>query len=124
VDAPLQKNHLSSGERIVKVDQEGKPSVTIFSEVQKFTNATLVEAALLTGRTHQIRVHARYRGHPLAGDEKYGDREFNKYIREFGLKRIFLHSHWVEFTLASTGQKISVKAPLDPDLEACINKLS
>lgn len=124
VDVPLRKNHLSSGERIVKVDREGKPSHTTFAPVQTFNGAMLVEATLHTGRTHQIRVHARYRSHPLAGDEKYGDKDFNKEMRQLGLKRLFLHAHLLEFTLPSTGEKIRVSAPLDEDLQDCLNKLS
>lgn len=123
VDAPLQKNHLSSGERIVKVNKEGKESLTVFRTIETYEDASLVEATLHTGRTHQIRVHAQYRGHPIAGDERYGDKEFNKRTRQAGLKRVFLHSHWVEFTLPSTGEKISIIAPLDKELTACLAAL-
>jgi 23S rRNA pseudouridine955/2504/2580 synthase len=123
VDVPLQKNHLSSGERIVRVNKEGKLSLTIFHPLKTFTDAMLVEAHLYTGRTHQIRVHAQYRHHPIAGDEKYGDKEFNKKMRECGVKRLFLHAHSIEFVLPSTSQKIKVTAPLDPDLSHCLNNL-
>jgi 23S rRNA pseudouridine955/2504/2580 synthase len=124
VDAALRKNHLSSGERIVKIDKEGKESLTVFEPVQDYTNCMLVEATLHTGRTHQIRVHARYRSHPLAGDEKYGDKEFNKEMRELGLKRLFLHAHKLEFTLPSSGETIKVSASLEPGLQACLDRLS
>lgn len=117
VDAPLQKNHLSSGERIVKVNSEGKTALTVFKPLETYTDAMLVEATLHTGRTHQIRVHAQYRGHPIAGDEKYGDREFNKSMRQRGLKRLFLHAHSIEFVLPTTGETIKVTAPLDTDLK-------
>jgi 23S rRNA pseudouridine955/2504/2580 synthase len=123
VEAALQKNHLSSGERIVKVNKDGKPSLTVFTPIKDFANAMLVEAELHTGRTHQIRVHAQHRGHQIAGDEKYGDREFNKQMRDAGVKRLFLHAHFVEFTLPSTGELISVRVPLDADLEACLHNL-
>jgi len=123
VDVALRKNHLSSGERIVKVDPTGKESLTVFEPMQSYDDAMLVEATLHTGRTHQIRVHARHRYHPIAGDEKYGDREFNKKMREYGLKRLFLHSHLIEFTLPSTGQHVKVVAPLDTDLQTCLNQL-
>lgn len=124
VEASLKKNYLSNGERMVKVDKEGKESLTVFKPVQSYGNGCmLVEAVLHTGRTHQIRVHARHRSHPIAGDEKYGDREFSKEMREYGLKRLFLHSHQIAFTLPSTGVKISVTAPLDEDLQACLDKL-
>lgn len=116
VDVALQKNQLSSGERIVRVNKEGKESLTVFKPLQAFVDAMLVEAHLFTGRTHQIRVHAQYRGHPIAGDEKYGDKEFNKQMREKGVKRLFLHAQRMEFLLASTGQQIRVEAPLDAEL--------
>ena len=120
VDVALHKNHLSSGERIVKVDKEGKASLTLFRPLKTYEEAMLVEATLATGRTHQIRVHAQYSGHPIAGDEKYGDREFNKQMRLHGIKRLFLHAHFIEFTLPSTGELIQATAPLDADLEGCL----
>ncbi len=123
VEAPLQKNHLSSGERIVRVNKEGKSSLTIFKPVETYSNAMLVEAHLYTGRTHQIRVHAQYRQHSIAGDEKYGDKEFNKQMREHGLKRLFLHAHRVEFVLPSTEQTIKIVAPLDADLMQSLKDL-
>lgn len=121
VDVPLLKNTLSGGERIVRVNRkEGKESLTIFAPLKEFKNATLVQATLMTGRTHQIRVHAQFRGHPIAGDEKYGDKEFNKQMRAEGLKRMFLHSRLIEFTLPSTGQHVRVEAPLEKALESYI----
>lgn len=123
VDAPLQKNQLAGGERIVKVNKEGKASLTEFAPLKSFKDAMLVEATLHTGRTHQIRVHAQYCNHSIAGDEKYGDREFNKQMRQLGLKRLFLHAHSVEFVLPSTGQKIQAKASLDNDLEELLRVL-
>lgn len=123
VDVSLRKNHLSSGERIVRVDREGKTALTVFKPVETYTDAMLVDVALHTGRTHQIRVHAQYRGHPIAGDEKYGDKEFNKRIRQLGLKRLFLHAKFIEFTLPSTGQHIKVNAPLSSDLVDCLKNL-
>src|SRR5690606_11720809 len=77
ITAPLLKNTLKSGERIVRVDSAGKPSETKFRIVQKYAQATLVEASPVTGRTHQIRVHTLHAGHPIAGDPKYGDGEFD-----------------------------------------------
>jgi 23S rRNA pseudouridine955/2504/2580 synthase len=81
-----------------------------------------MEVALYTGRTHQIRVHAQYRQHAIAGDEKYGDREFNKQMRQQGLKRLFLHAKQIEFVLESTGERIAVTAPLDEDLVEFLRK--
>lgn len=93
VDVPLKKNTLRSGERHVQVNSDGKAARTLFKVLQYFVGATLLEARLLTGRTHQIRVHATHAGHPLAGDEKYGDNDFNREIRAYGLKRLFLHAY-------------------------------
>lgn len=123
VDVPLLKNQLASGERIVKVNSEGKTALTVFEPVQSFKNAMLMDVILHTGRTHQIRVHAQYRKHPVAGDEKYGDREFNRSLREIGLKRLFLHAKCIEFTLPLSQQTIKVSAPLDEDLLDCLKQL-
>jgi 23S rRNA pseudouridine955/2504/2580 synthase len=123
VDAPLLKNQLSSGERIVRVNKEGKPSVTLFRTLEKFATTSLMEATLETGRTHQIRVHARHQGHPVAGDEKYGDKTLNKDLREKGLRRLFLHAYSITFTLPSTQEPIKITAPLDSDLQDCLSHL-
>jgi 23S rRNA pseudouridine955/2504/2580 synthase len=121
VDAPLRKSVLQGGERMVRVDPEGKPSRSRFSEVECYTGASLVEVALETGRTHQIRVHAQHLGHPLAGDEKYGEREFNKAMREYGLKRLFLHAARFEFAIGE--RSYSFSAPLAPELAAVLDAL-
>jgi 23S rRNA pseudouridine955/2504/2580 synthase len=123
IDAPLRKNQLRGGERMVKVDIEGKQAVTVFRPVSRFDEATLVDVELKTGRTHQIRVHATHVGHPLAGDAKYGDAEFNRRMRELGLKRLALHAHLLEFTLPLATDRITLNAPLDTDLKAVIDRL-
>lgn len=125
VDVPLQKNQLRSGERIVTATSEGKASVTLFHIVQRFESTTLVEAKPQTGRTHQIRVHASYSGHPIVGDEKYcGDKAFNKFMRERGCKRLFLHASKISFTDPHSGQTISAEAELDLDLTTCLKQLN
>lgn len=107
----------------MKVDASGKPSLSEFRPVQFFgRRATLMEVALLTGRTHQIRVHAQHAGHPVAGDEKYGDDVFNDEMRAFGLNRMFLHAHSVSFEWPEGGQ-FSVNTPLPPELAAVVDKL-
>lgn len=122
VDAPLRKFVLQGGERMVRVDSAGKESRSRFTELERYAPAaSLVEVALETGRTHQIRVHARHIDHPLAGDEKYGDREFNRKMRDKGLKRLFLHAARFEFTLAA--RSYSFSAPLPPELAAVIDVL-
>lgn len=124
VSAPLQKNVLSSGERIVTVREEGKEAESIFRPLSRFEDATLMEIQPLTGRTHQIRVHAAHVGHPIAGDEKYGDRDFNRAMRDRGLRRLFLHARALRFKLASQEQVVEVSAPLDPALENLLSGLN
>jgi 23S rRNA pseudouridine955/2504/2580 synthase len=122
VEAPLRKNTLQGGERIVRVDATGKTALTVFRPLDRFPGATLVEAVLHTGRTHQIRVHAAHIGHPLAGDAKYGDRAFNTAMREAGLRRMFLHAHRVVFSDPGGGE-IDISAPLDDGLKAVLERL-
>ncbi len=116
VDAPLKKNVLQSGERLVKVARDGKPAVTEFRRKERYADSTLVEAYPVTGRTHQIRVHARSMGHPIVGDERYGDDKVNRDFRQRGLKRLFLHALEAVFRHPRTGKSIKVRAPLDRDL--------
>jgi len=97
VEAPLQKNTLQSGERVVRVSAEGKPSQTRFRIYQRYAEATLVEASPLTGRTHQIRVHCLHAGHPIAKDPKYGDTDFDELMASKGLTRLFLHAWKLSF---------------------------
>ncbi|MEE9492500.1 MAG: 23S rRNA pseudouridine(955/2504/2580) synthase RluC [Gammaproteobacteria bacterium] len=123
VDAPLIKNQLRGGERVVKVDAQGKSALTRFKVVEKYALATLMEADLASGRTHQIRVHATHVGHPIAGDERYGDADFNREMRSNGLKRLFLHAHFLAFEDAGTGRSITVSCPLADDLHRVINSL-
>jgi 23S rRNA pseudouridine955/2504/2580 synthase len=122
VDAPLRKNTLQGGERVVRVDAGGKTAVTLFRPVDRFNGATLVEVDLQTGRTHQIRVHAAHIGHPLAGDGKYGDPAFNADMRKLELRRMFLHAHRVVFNDTS-GAVIDISAPLDDKLKAVLDRL-
>ncbi len=124
VNVPLQKNLLSSGERLVKVNKAGKASLTRFRPLSISPLASLVEAQLFTGRTHQVRVHAMHINHPIAGDPKYGDEEFNRQIREYGLKRLFLHAWRLEFSLQEPKQTITVTAPLDAALQQVLQQLS
>ncbi|WP_445497459.1 23S rRNA pseudouridine(955/2504/2580) synthase RluC [Photorhabdus sp. SF281] len=123
VQAPLLKNLLQSGERIVKVNGEGKPSETRFKVEERFTNATLMKASPVTGRTHQIRVHAQYAGHPIAFDDRYGDKAFDSQLSDTRLNRLFLHASALKFTHPSTGETLRVEAPMDEQLRYCINVL-
>ena len=93
VEVPLLKKELSNGEkRIYACDEKGKPAVSIFKPLKVMAGMSLVQVKIETGRMHQIRVHAHYLGHPVAGDSKYGCDYFNKILSERGLKRLFLHS--------------------------------
>jgi 23S rRNA pseudouridine955/2504/2580 synthase len=123
VDVPLRKNQLRGGERMVTVDAEGKQAISVFSPVSCYEDATLVEVVLKTGRTHQIRVHGTHIGHPLAGDEKYGDPVFNRQLRALGLRRMLLHAHLLEFTDPFNDEVITVSSPLGDDVKAVLAQL-
>ncbi|AUH00417.1 23S rRNA pseudouridine(955/2504/2580) synthase RluC [Pectobacteriaceae bacterium CE70] len=123
VQAPLFKNVLQSGERIVRVNSEGKASETHFKVEERFEHATLVKASPVTGRTHQIRVHAQYAGHPIACDDRYGDRDFDRQLAETGLKRLFLHAQALRFEHPNTGETLRLEAPMDKELQHCLRVL-
>lgn len=122
VEAPLEKNVLQSGERMVRVARDGKRSVTEFAVVERFPEATLVEAKPVTGRTHQIRVHARHAGFPLLGDDKYSDERTFALCRAMGLQRLFLHAHALRITVPGQGE-LELRAALDPELENILTKV-
>ncbi|QLE85208.1 23S rRNA pseudouridine(955/2504/2580) synthase RluC [Shewanella sp. Scap07] len=123
INAPLLKLTLKSGERIVRVNQEGKPSETRFKIQQRYQGATLVQASPVTGRTHQIRVHCQYAGHPIACDEKYSEQKFDDSMRALGLNRLFLHAAQLRFTHPVTEEVMQVKAPMDKPLQQLLTKL-
>jgi 23S rRNA pseudouridine955/2504/2580 synthase len=126
VDAPLLKYTVKSGERLVRVSDEGKPAVSIFRPVTIFADASLVEVSLLTGRTHQIRVHAESIGHPIVGDDKYGDEAFNRQMKQYGVRRLFLHARSLGFSLKGLDEQLpdyQFTAPLGDELEAVLNGL-
>ncbi|WP_368879509.1 23S rRNA pseudouridine(955/2504/2580) synthase RluC [Proteus mirabilis] len=123
VQAPLLKNILQSGERVVKVSSEGKPSETRFKVEERFEFATLVKASPVTGRTHQIRVHTLHAGHPIAFDDRYGDRDFDTQLASTKLNRLFLHASSLTFIHPSTGEKMRIEAPMDKTLRYCLQVL-
>lgn len=123
VQAPLLKNILQSGKRVVKVNSEGKPSETRFKVEERFDNATLIKASPVTGRTHQIRVHTLYAGHPIAFDDRYGDKQFDSQLAGTGLNRLFLHASALKFTHPKTGDEMRLQAPLDNQLNHCLKIL-
>ncbi|MGL5661166.1 MAG: 23S rRNA pseudouridine(955/2504/2580) synthase RluC [Aeromonas sp.] len=124
VNAPLRKNDLQSGERVVRVSADGKPSETRFRIARQFADSTLIECSPSTGRTHQIRVHTLHAGHPIACDDKYGDAAFDDNMRKLGLKRLFLHAWKLSFTHPVDSREMQVEAPLAPELDTFLNKLT
>jgi 23S rRNA pseudouridine955/2504/2580 synthase len=123
VSAPLRKNVMHGGERMVEVQADGKAAVSHFTPLQQYHQLCLMEVELETGRTHQIRVHAAYAGHPVAGDKKYGDRQYNQWIKDKGLGRLFLHSHWLELLLPGQDESIQLTTPLPSDLKTVLTNL-
>jgi len=124
IDLPLATSERRGGERHVAVRGHGAPAVSTFRPVQFFGNvATLVEVDLGTGKTHQIRVHAAYAGHPVAGDDKYGDRERNADLAAFGLRRMFLHAASIGVTRPGTEEPLVISAPLPEDLKEVLAAL-
>ncbi len=120
VEAPLLKNEVNS---IVRVNPNGKESETRFKVLERFEHATLVQASPITGRTHQIRVHAQYTGHPIAWDDRYGDRRFDAHTAKVGLDRLFLHAANIKFTHPTTDEVMSIDAPMETKLELALKKL-
>jgi 23S rRNA pseudouridine955/2504/2580 synthase len=123
IDAPLVTRRVG-GEARVKVDPSGKEARSTFRPLDRFgKTATLLEVSIDTGRTHQIRVHAAHAGHPVAGDERYGDKDYNDYLQSFGLKRMFLHAHSLSFDWPDSGEPFNASAPLPDDLKAVLTAL-
>lgn len=124
INAPLNKNELASGERIVRVSEQGKPSETRFSVEERYgQEATLIKAMPVTGRTHQIRVHTQYAGHPIALDSKYGDQTFDQKLQTFGLNRLFLHAYAIRFEHPKSGETLRLSAELDAEMKTVLRKL-
>ena len=125
VDAPLHIGLRQGGERHVQVDPAGKPSLSHFRVLERRGGQSYCEVRIETGRTHQIRVHARHIGHPVAGDDKYGDAEANRRLRDkAGLRRLFLHAASLEFALDGGRAPYVLNAPLAPELVEALDRLS
>jgi 23S rRNA pseudouridine955/2504/2580 synthase len=124
IELPLATGERRGGERHVAVRGHGQMAVSTFRPVQFFGNlASLMEVAIDTGKTHQIRVHAAYAGHPVAGDDKYGDREKNAQLRQYGLSRMFLHAVSIGVNRPGTKEPLHVSAPLGEDLRTVLDAL-
>jgi 23S rRNA pseudouridine955/2504/2580 synthase len=124
VTVPLHKYVLPSGERRVRVHDDGQTARTIFRVKRLWSGYSLVEAELKTGRTHQIRVHLAHLGHPIAGDDKYGDFDLNKSLAREGLKRMFLHACKLTVVHPITGEAVTFEAALPADLVAFVERLT
>jgi len=132
IDQPLHKYLQDDGERRVRVttpdDPDGMRSVTLVRvrsrlparPLQGLPAMTLLEVTIKTGRTHQIRVHLAAQGHPIAGDEKYGDFDLNRRLPKQGLKRMFLHAWRLQFDHPAGGQRLELRAELPPELAAFV----
>lgn len=123
VDLGLRRDVVRSGERMVGVATDGKPARTVFAPLELFRSASLMEARLITGRTHQIRVHAMEIDHPVAGDAKYGDKGFNRVMRDLGLRDLFLHSHRISLVSPGSGARISIVTELPASLRGVLQAL-
>lgn len=123
VSVPLERGPERGGERRVEVSAAGREAASRFSPRGHYGSATLVEIRLHTGRTHQARVHAAHIGHPIAGDEKYGEREFNRELRGLGLRRLFLHAASLRFAHPAGRGRIAVEAALPPELSRLLKRL-
>ena len=121
IDQPLHKYLLPDGERRVKVttpdDPDGMRSITLVKVAQRLQGCTLLEVTIKTGRTHQIRVHLASNGHPIAGDDKYGDFEWNKALHKQGLKRMFLHAWRLQFNHPASAERVALQAELPVELQ-------
>ncbi|WP_301101560.1 RluA family pseudouridine synthase [Propionivibrio sp.] len=124
VKLPLLKYLQESGERRVRVADEGKAAHTVFRLVSRWENYSLLEAELKSGRTHQIRVHCAHLGYPIVGDEKYGDFALNRSLPKEGLKRMFLHAWKIQFPHPVSGKIMVLESPLPDVLDAFIHQLS
>ena len=123
IDHALEKqSDKNSGAKMVGSD-EGKDAQTIFSTREVIANSTLMGANIRTGRTHQIRVHAQLEGHPIAGDKRYGDFEYNREIQQLGVKRMFLHAEHMKLHLASLSQTVEYRAPYPEELKKLCKRL-
>jgi len=120
----LNTNARKHGERYVVVDDEGSYASSIVNPLDASSVASLLEVTLLTGRTHQVRVHLQSEGHPIAGDERYGDETFNKAIKKNKLSRLFLHASQLRFSHPISEALVTVSAPLPEDLKLVLESLN
>jgi 23S rRNA pseudouridine955/2504/2580 synthase len=112
----------AKGERRVAVKEGGKEAVTRVKVLASGSGLSLLELRLLTGRTHQIRVHLAHAGHPVLGDDKYGDFELNRALARQGVKRLFLHARRLACAHPASGEKRAFEAPVPADMREFLEK--
>ena len=123
IDLRLARAGSRTGDRSVRVSsREGKAARTMFHRQYDYADSSLVRAVIETGRTHQIRSHAAHLGHPVAGDTRYGDFEFNRKLKREGLKRMFLHAESIALPLPGTRKELAITAPLPAELAAFLDR--
>tara|TARA_R110002049_G_scaffold2743_2_gene20929 strand:- start:1777 stop:2724 length:948 start_codon:yes stop_codon:yes gene_type:complete len=110
------------GSKMIGAD-DGKVAITVFTTKERFKKHTLMSASILTGRTHQIRVHAQLEGHPVAGDKRYGNFEYNRIMQKLGLQRMFLHAAYLKLHLSSLSQTMEFRSPLPDELKNLCKRL-
>ena len=119
----LKKIHLSNGERRMRVDAAGKQALSRIKLLHGGELFSLIQVELVTGRTHQIRVHCQAEGHPIAGDDKYGDTEFNRAMRKLGIRRLMLHASSLELPSGKYTPEIVINAPLPSEFEQLFDSI-
>ena len=122
IRASLHKYVTGQGERRVAVRDDGKAAVTRVTPLKVQGDFSLLELRLMTGRTHQIRVHLAHAGHPVLGDDKYGDFELNRALAKEGVKRLFLHAASLALKHPATGAALAFKAPLPAEMKTFVGK--
>jgi len=123
VNLPLKKNTLHSGERVVRVDVNGKDAITEYRIINNFKGCTLVEASPITGRTHQIRVHCQASEHAIIGDDKYCDKEINQQYVPMGFNRLMLHAASITFKESKKSEEQTIEAPWPESIEKALTSL-
>lgn len=123
VEAGLRKGALRGGKKMITAGAQGRYAKSVIRLQEPYADSALVEIELLTGRTHQARVHCAHIDHPIAGDRKYGDKQFNGVMRQRGLRRLFLHASRLAFRHPAGGQRIRVESRLPPELRTVMEAL-
>jgi len=119
----LKKIHLPNGERRMQVDGAGKQALSRFTVLHDGKLFSLIQVELVTGRTHQIRVHCQAEGHEIAGDDKYGDSGFNRAMRKRGIRRLMLHASSLELPQGKYTPEVVINAPLPAEFEQLFDRI-